>query len=441
MLDASARHFVLWCLEALGLRTTLSTGGIHRIEPPAFSGQSAVQPSSPYADLAGRKFSFELESRTTHEDLADVEHVTLDCPLLRWLFDELRGKAWPMQAAPGRQPTSVRELADHLFAQYRIDAGSIHLSGCSLEDRPFLRLSFHDPHPAEGESQIVHCFGSSDGQLLDPQLVADLELDQLVPLVGRAPKLEVGVLEQWSEIIRQQYQSAQGVSGPSPVAATLVWCKHAEGKLAFTIGQESVEVPFTGWGRQFVDRRLVPPPYACPLTGRSSYHLAATDDGRITAAEAIATCAESLRRVLADELETCSETGRRALPEYLQVCAVSGRKVLTRVLRPCEMCRQRVSPKSLENHRCPACRNLALTAKADPRLARILDAYPKLDRWRTWKMADTRTVHVLVATSAWKRLLVVVDKQTLDVLHLAGGGRFSGSWIEATDVQRSEWIG
>jgi hypothetical protein len=74
-------------------------------------------------------------------------------------------------------------------------------------------------------------------------------------------------------------------------------------------------------------------------------------------------------------------------------------------------------------------------------MARVLDAYPKLDRWWSWRIVETRSVQVLVGASTLRRLLVVLDKHTLDVLHVAGGSRMSGRWTIATDVQRAEWVG
>ena len=70
-----------------------------------------------------------------------------------------------MHAAAARQPLSVHELAEHLFAQYKVDGGHMHLAGCSLEDRPFLRLSYLRMHRENGGSQLLHCFGTSDGDI------------------------------------------------------------------------------------------------------------------------------------------------------------------------------------------------------------------------------------------------------------------------------------
>ena len=105
------------------------------------------------------------------------------------------------------------------------------------------------------------------------------------------------------------------------------------------------------------------------------------------------------------------------------------------------MCWQRVNPRVLVDGRCPACRQLVPVSKSDPDLARILETYPRLDRWRTWKMAESHAAQVLVGSSAWKRLLIVIDKQTLELLHVATSSRLTSKWNEVTDLQRAEWIG
>ena len=446
VLDTSARDFVLWYLSALGLPARSCAEGVYIIEVASQRSDIPDPAAHPLAAMAGRQFTFDLavsEDTISSEFTRSpaVEYVTWQSPLMCWLLEQLQGGARLFHAVAARQPLSVHELTEHLFAQYRIDNGTMHLAGCSLEDRPFLRLSYVNNHAPNGTPQLVHCIGTSEGELIDPRLLHDLELNDLVPLTGRAPRIEGDVLQRWAEVTRRQFEVALSDQEMSSVAATLVWCKYAEGKLSFSIGSQSAEVAFAGWGRLFVDRRQLPPPYRCPLSGRLSYHLGATDDGRITVADAIATCSESSRRVLESELLPCAVSGRRALPEYLQVCPVSGENILASVSEPCATCQQRVSPKVLVNARCPACRHLVAVAKVDPGMARILDAHPRLDRLRSWKMAETAAVHVLVGSSAWKRLLVVIDKQTLEVLHIAAGSRLSHTWVDLTDVQRAEWIG
>ena len=40
--------------------------------------------------------------------------------------------------------------------------------------------------------------------------------------------------------------------------------------------------------------------------------------------------------------------------------------------------------------RCSACRSLAPVRKDDPRMARLLDEHPLLDRWPRWRIAETK---------------------------------------------------
>ncbi|MHB8863380.1 MAG: hypothetical protein ACYC6N_13310 [Pirellulaceae bacterium] len=440
-LDASGRRFVLWCLEALGLHARPDEAGIYCLEIP---GQQAIAGSAsphPHAGLAGRRFVFDDANVVTREVPETVERLTFASPLGQWLCEQLRGGAWPVQAAASHQPTSVHELTAQLFAPYQVDEGRIYLAGCSLEDRPFLRLSFFNAQAPAGGAQVVHCFGTSDGQLLNERLIEDLTLDALTPLTGPTRRFDPDVLRQWTEVTSRQFETSRAEGEWLLLAATLVWCKYAEGKLTFTIGARSVDVAFAGWGRLLADRRIIPPPYTCPVSGRSSYWLGATEDGRITAAEGIATCEVSGRRVLVEELERCDETGQRVLPEFLLTCPVTGHRVLSALLKRCAMCQQQVSPRAIEEERCSACRGLTPITKEDPRMARVLDAHPKLDRWRNWKVAETASVQIFVGISTLRRLLIVVDKHTLDVLHVAGGARLSSRWTDATPVQRTEWVG
>ena len=439
-LDTSAREFVLWTLSALGLEVRADEHGAYEIETPSVEDTSSPADRR-RAELSGRRFTFDPSVAESSPSPQSIEYTTWQSPLIRWLLDELQQGAHPIHAAAAQQPLSVSELAEHLFTQYKVDNGHMHLAGCTLEDRPFLRLSYLRCGAAESGPQLVHCYGSGEGKLVDGTLRKALDLDHLVPIAPRARKIDEQVLQRWRDHIRQQFEVEQSDLESVLVAVTLIWCKHAAGKLTFSIGRRSVEVPFSGWGRLFADRHQLPPPYQCPLSGRSSYHLGAADDGQITVAEAIATCAVSSRRVLEHELQVCAVTQRRVLPEFLRECPCSGEQVLATALETCAMCQQPVSPAALQDARCSGCRQLRAVSKTDPDLARVLDAHPKLDRLFSWKMAQTRTVQTLVGSSAWKRLLVVLDKQTLEVLHVATSGRLSNNWKPLTEVQRAEWLG
>jgi hypothetical protein len=224
------------------------------------------------------------------------------------------------------------------------------------------------------------------------------------------------------------------------VVASLVWCQYAAGKIAFVIDDASAEVAFSGWAQQLVAGLVELPPFHCPATGIPSHAIAATDDGQLTAREAIKACATSGRRALISELAECEVTGKTVLPEFLVTCPVSGQRVLESALEPCATCQQSVSPGCLENGVCEACRSLTPIRKDDPRMARVLGEYPRLDRWRNWRIGETSTSYVLVAAALIKRVLVVVNKETLEMVRLATRNRFSSHWSEPPLTERQELL-
>lgn len=327
--------------------------------------------------------------------------------------------------APAQQPTSVQQIAGRLFEAYTVDGGSVHLAGCLLEDRVFVRLDFRagdlaaeiflDDRGGEVDRPLVQALGMTETIRLStpPELLGP----EMGPLVQRGTRLFQERLP--------QHASAE------LVGATVLWCKFAEGKLRFTLGEQVADLPFAGWARD-----LRPPAFVCPHTGVSTYHLAATDDGRIVAAEQIDTCAASGRRVLAEELVACSVTGRVVLPEWIATCPVSSESVLDDAMVRCGTCRQRVSPAVLKRNDCAACRRLQRVSKADPRMARLLDEHPRLDRWRRWQISETDIDYILVASGWLKKLLVVADKDSLSLKLLATGTRL---WSGFSVVEPSQY--
>jgi hypothetical protein len=321
------------------------------------------------------------------------------------------------QAVPADQPQSVARIAERLFPAYSLDRGKVHLAGCVLEDRLVVRL--------QGclESQPLEMFVDGEGRDLNPELVETLGIRSALP-VDRAPPLAARQFDQFQ---------AQGMSLllqrlPTDVdfqivSMTAVWCKYAEGKLRFTFGEASADLPFSDWAQT-----LQPPPFVCPYSGRKGFHLAATDDGRVTLSERIAVCEETGRRTLEEDLVRCAVTGRRVLAELAAVCPVTGQQVLRRVLVPCALCGQHVSPAAIKKERCAACRSLRAVSKADPRMARLLDEHPDLDRWRWWRIAETREVHVFQGSGWLSQILVVADKNTLELKLLATGNRLLPHW-------------
>jgi hypothetical protein len=321
--------------------------------------------------------------------------------------------------APADQPVSVRQITRRLFPAYTIDDGSVHLAGCSLEDRLFVRLSF------DRVGSQVEIYVDEDGQAVPEEMVRRLGMTETRPL-NSPPEL---VQSQVDQAVRSGTQLANRrwpeMSSSPPVATTLLWCKYVRGKLRFTLGDRAVDLPFEDWARS-----LQPPPFVCPWSGEKTYHLAATDDGRICAADQIEPCGETGRRVLREDLLTCSVTGRRVLRELAGICPLSGQPVLLDAMATCGTCGQRVSPAVLDGTQCSACRAPRPIGREDPRLARLFERRSDFGRWRRWRIAETANVYVFFASGWLKRLLVVVDKDSFDLKRVATAKRFATAWHE-----------
>jgi hypothetical protein len=327
-------------------------------------------------------------------------------------------------AAPADQPQSVQQITERLFPAYTVEGGRICLGGCSLEDRLILRLNFRHAQ------KTLEIYLNAEGKEIAGEPVAGSPRVELAALVSPPAPFGPEVERLLAAGARLAQERLPAGAEAELVAATAIWCKHVDGKLRFTIGSASLDLPFSGW-----TRTLTPPRLVCPYTGMATYHLAATDDGRIAAAEQIQPCAETGRRMLSIELVSCAVTGRRVAPDLVEACPVSGRRALKTHLVRCGMCRQRVSPAVLERGVCMACRSLKRVNKADPRMARVLHEHPTLDRWRRWRLAETAKVYVLVARGWFKRLLVVVDKESLDLKLVATGGCLAARWDPADAAQ------
>lgn len=322
-----------------------------------------------------------------------------------------------IQAAPAQQPRSVARIAERLFPAYELDGGRAHLAGCTLEDRLIVRLR------GGLDDQPVEFFLDGEGRDVDQALVRQLRLDEVV-LIERAPPLASVQLKRFLvEGLIAVQQRLQPEVDFQVQSMTAIWCKFAEGKLRFTFGEVSADLPFAGWAQT-----LQPPPFVCPATGQEGFHLAVTDDGRVTLAELIGRCEETGRRALLSELVTCEATGKRVLADLVSACPVSGEHTLDRVRVACAMCGQQVSPATVKKDRCAACRSLRPVPKADPRMARLFDEHPELDRWRSWRLAETAEVYILVGSGWLRRLLVVADKHSLELKLLATGNRFLPAW-------------
>ncbi len=314
-----------------------------------------------------------------------------------------------LHAVPTAQPVSVAHLAHRLLPAYTVDGGRVHLAGCTLEDRPLARLSY------QVDGQPLDLYVDADGQSVDAAQVEALGLPQSAPL-AKPPQAGAVLLDR---LLTIGLPSAELRFAREPLTITTLWCKYAEGKLRFSFGHHGCDLPFAGWAQT-----LQPPPYRCPHTGIATFHLAQLDDGRIVAYEAVGRCAETGCLVLQGELASCAATGRQVLAVLTKVCPVTGQPVLSTAMVTCDCCGQVVSSAALQRGRCCACRNLKAVGKADPRLARVLHAHSALNRWGNWRIAETPVVYVLTASAWLKRLLLVIDKESLELRTVTQAGRW-----------------
>ena len=428
---SGARQFAMWALATLGVEVTPGNGSCLEFDVPekyrgCFDSAARV--------VLASDGQAEADGSESGGASSLAPYATLITQLSACL--QLHG-TWA-HAVPAVQPASVHRLALMMFSAYQVEQGAVSLAGCTLEDRPIIRFTFRNLGQSSSNG-MAHVYLDAKGKLLDFSQVAVLGLDDVVPLRRRVPKLVDSQSQQMLAFadMQPEYAGEQW----ELLAKTLVWCKYASGKLALDIAGARAEIPFSGWAKPYAEGATKPPPYLCPVSGLKTYCVAATDRGKIVAQDAIVSCDQSGQKVVDEQLLTCPVTGRRALEDFFSVCPASGERVLTAAMAPCTMCQQRVSPRALKHQSCVACRSLRHVRKEDPRMARLLDEYPVLDGWRRWKMYETSRVYILTAAGFVERLLVVIDKQSLEAYRVATSSRFASGWADVSDLQREEILG
>ncbi len=389
-------------------------------------------------DESDRKF-FDGKERITlalnpGAETATSEPIALDGRFASWLLNKLRDLKPAVSLCPFDQPTSVNDVVARLFEAYQVDGGQVHLGGCQLDDLPFLRLTYANTDES-GNPCVCHIFVAHDGTSVSSEQAEELGLLQVEPVLHLPPRIDeaaLGALLSAGERIAVQSCSDRDPSArvTDPLVTALVWIKHASGKLQFTIDETTVELPFSGWAKL-----IQAPPYVSSRSGASSFHLAATDEGHIDALSEITQCEYSGRKVLRQDLVECSVTGKRVLEEFTRRCPVSGRPALEENFRACSSCGEEVSQSALDVGVCAGCRGVVPTAKNDPRLVWILSEHKGLESWGRWKIAETENVYIAVGSKMLRRLLVVVDKESLSVRHLATRGRIGSRWTPVAPAE------
>jgi hypothetical protein len=415
--------FVRWALAQLSL--------------PVEQGERDAVLLLPEADRPAFAGQQRLRLPLTGQSAAGQESLDWDGRFGRWLVDRLHQRGPAVHARPLYQPMTVADVTGSLFSAYQVDGGQVHLAGCQLTDHPFLRLSFAGEEP---EGAIHHIYVAPDGSSVSDELVPRLGLDVLEPITKLPPRIDENALRLLVAAGHRIAAKLSTVRDPSavvvePIATAIVWVRHAEGRLQFTIGKSAASHPFSSWAKL-----LTPKPFFAKYSGANTFHVAATDDGRIDAADQIATCQQSGRRVLRQELVECSVTGKHVLPDFTETCPVSGRPVLRHEFVSCTICKQHVSKAVMNEGACEACRSMTSVSKDDPRLVWIFGEHPGLDNWKGWQLAETQSVYIAQAASLLKKLLVVVEKESLIVRRLAVATRLSATWIDASDAERADLL-
>ena len=388
--------FLLWAWETLGWPVSQPSKSVWIVQVPA-------------------EFQARLgaEARLEASEKAAADP---DPALLTATFDALQQLGDVVHAAPACQPTSVHQLTPRLFDAYTVEGGHVRLGGCSLDEYPLIRVTrLKCPEAGKGASCLEHTYATPEGNAVDLQLLESLHAERLVP-VDRSLRVTCSQLEEWLATARRLQPEPDKAASS---VTTLIWCKYLRCKLIFEIGDAREELPFTCWAQWLIDGHVSPPPFRCPRSQRESYQVVATDDGHVTVPEAVVVCEQTGRRVLETGVSVCEITHRRVLSELVQTCPVSNQRVLISEMVRCGVCGQLVSPQAVRGEVCLACQNPQKMRRNDTLLARIWGEYPALERWAGWRFAETETAYILTARAMLRRLVVVLDKQSLEPRYLA----------------------
>lgn len=335
-------------------------------------------------------------------------------------------------AVPASQPDSVQQIAPPLLTTYQVDGGHVHLVGCQLHRVPVVRIAASDAtETAAGTKEPIARYfvfpdKDPDGCEASTALLRQLGLANVLP-IKRPGSISPARVQ---EVVRLAFSAANiAVHDEENWQVSVIWCKQVDGKLEFTIGDASVELAFDGWAAT-----LAGPAYHCDVTDVDTFHLAATTDGRIVAAEQLETCGTSGELLPCNEIVECAATKRRVATHLTTRCPASGLPVQTDWLVSCSMCQQQVSPASLAEGRCTSCRNIESVQHDDPRIASILGTFPELTGWQWLSLAESETAQILVAAGLWQKWLLVVERNSGTLVHAARSHRFSREWQPVMDL-------
>jgi len=409
MSDKTTKEFALWAMSALQLRVEQTGDDYYAIYPDErhrdqFHGAQRIP------------FTF-AESRSPSEGV--LQRITATSPLFRWMRKQLNAIGPALHSAPLRQPVSLHELEPLIVSQFTLDGVTAKITDFRLQDRPLMRLTFS----ATGDV-LRHRYFDGEGAEISGERLSVMQIEDLAPQVKWTSRLSDGRLSEW---IDRCLKSAESDSADC-LAAVVVWCKWAQGRVTFSARRQSVSHPFADWAQSLVSQQHGAPAYACPLSELSSYHLAVDDQGRILPAEGIGVCSVSGKRVLQSELRRCEASGAMALPEHLETCPLSDRSVLSSQMLKCRATGLRVFQQATRAGVCEPCSQMQTLDSEDARIARLLDRYPPLTAWNNWRGAESGRLFFATAHRSLKKLLLVVNTESMETLGAGTGMRWGPGW-------------
>ena len=356
------------------------------------------------------------------------------------LFEAFLAAGEIPNAQPRLQPSRVHEISEYLLKPYSAQNGRIHLGGCTMEWSPlWLVLSLRDAAPSESSesSESSAAAGPSPAETKTNVSLDKLLLDS----AGRpATGEEIGLGDFESLELLPSAPSAN-VKAPTldrpPLLCVPIWRSWVRGRVVAEVEDACVAVDVEGWATELASGQAKLPPFDVG-SGEPSYRVAADDDGDIGPDTATAVCAESGRRLLCSKLQHCGASEVWVSPKYVLPCPVTGVRVRKSELVDCNMCCQAVAPQAVVSGRCEVCRSLKSIAKEDALVARIIGEFPRLDEYGGWRIGESRDSYVLTAGRFLWRLLIVIDKKTFELSHVATGFRWIRGWTEASEELQRE---
>ncbi|WP_417750207.1 hypothetical protein [Rosistilla oblonga] len=390
-LDAASRDYVAWVADALSLQMQTDSGGGIALLPLAPPADNEPPPAAPI-------------SLDTTSDLAKL-----------WdLQRQFAGGATEAQASG--EPSHVPGIAAVVLKPYKIRDGRVQLAGCTLEPRPFLRISTLG-------SEIEHHWFGRDGIKIDTDLLNRLNLDRLDAIPPRLKPGDQSTMTAWIDA------AASSLGTTQRIGVTVAWSQWVAGKVRIQFDQGAqTSLAFQGWAIEWEKGLLPPPMFKCPITEIESYDLVCTEDGTITAREGVNRCELTEREVLRTELGQCAVSGKNVLNDMLTTCPISHERFLSELAKKCDWCQRLVSPHAMDKNRCQQCSNATQNEALQNIVDKLQSAHPEYQKLSNWQGWVSDELALLIGRHWFSETLLLVNCPDLQIQRIGSRRRFSKAW-------------